>query len=274
MKARLWWIGAALLVLAGACAPLERQVAPPVARLLDTELLALDPFADRLRLSLLLELTNPNPFDLPLVESELRVRLGELTTAAALPRLTLPARGRTRATVRVETGLASAAATAAELVSGRSLPLTMSGRLRVEAFGQGLWLGPYTLLRDRVRLAVALAPPKIEPIAAEVRLGFGTLAFSVRYRAKNVVPVGFVLDGTLLARVGGYRLGEAPIRFELPPAGEREGEFLLEVPLTAVPGAARALSGGAPFELVGRVRLSVPGVIERTYELELSGVAR
>jgi len=25
---------------------------------------------------------------------------------------------------------------------------------------------------------------------------------------------------------------------------------------------------------VGRVRLSVPGVIERTYELELSGVAR
>jgi len=274
MKARLWLLGTALLALAGACAPLKRQVAPPAARLVDAELLALDPFADRMALSLLVELTNPNPFDLPLLESELGVRLGELATTAALPRLTLPARGRARAALEVRTGLASAAGVAAELISGRSLPLVVSGRLRVEAFGQGVWLGPYTLLRDRVRLAVALAPPRIEPIAAEVRLGFGTLEFAVRYRAKNVVPVGFVLDGALLARVAGYRLGEAPIRFELPPAGEREGVFLLRVPLSAVPGAARALSGGAPFELAGRARLLVPGVVERTFDLGLSGVVR
>ncbi len=274
MKVRVWLLGAAVLFLMAACAPLSRQVAPPAARLLDAELVALDPFADRLALDLELELENPNPFDLPLLESELRVKLGDLHTSAALPATTLPARGRERVRVRVETGLAKAATTAAELLGGKRLPLWIQGRLRVEALGQRFWLGPYTLLRDRVQLALALVPPRIEPLSAEVRLGFGTLEFRVRYRAENPLPVGFRLEGGLTAELGDYLLGEAPIALRLPPAGVEEGTFLLQVPLSAVPGAARALSGGAPFRLRGSVRVVVPGVVERTFALDLSGVVR
>ncbi len=271
MKPRVWLLGAGALFLMAACAPMGRQVAPPTARLVGVTLEAIDPFADRFALDLELEFLNPNAFDLPLVASELKVKLGDLRTSAELPAMTLPAGKRARASLRVETSLARSAAVAAELLSGKRLPLWIGGRLRVEVLGAGVWLGPYTLLEDRVKLALALRPPRITPRSAEVRLGVGALEFRVRYRAENPLPVGFLLEGGLVAELGDVRLGEAPIALRLPPAGEEEGTFVLRVPLSAVPGAARSLTGGVPFGLRGTVRLAVPGVLERTFALELAG---
>ena len=274
MRTRLWLLGAAVFFLMAACAPSGRQVAPPAARLVGVEPVAIDPFADRFALDLELELQNPNAFDLPLLASELKVKLGDLHTTARLPAMTLPAGKRARASLRVETSLARSAATAADLLAGKTLPLWIGGRLRVEALGQGIWLGPYTLLEDRVKLALALKPPRITPLSAEVRLGFGTLEFRVRYRAENPLPVGFLVEGGLAAELGKVRLGKAPIALRLPPAGEEAGIFVLRVPLSAVPGAARTFTAGAPFRLQGSVRVAVPGVVERTFALELSGVVR
>ncbi len=271
MKVRVWLLGAAVLFLMAACAPMGRQVALPAARLVGVELVAIDPFADRFALDLELELLNPNAFDLPLLASELKVKLGDLRTSAELPAMTLPAGEKARASLRVETTLARSAATAADLLAGKTLPLWIGGRLRVEALGQGIWLGPYTLLEDRVKLELALRPPRVTPLSAQVRLGFGALEFRVRYRAENPLPVGFLLEGDLVAELGGVRLGEAPIALRLPPAGEEAGAFVLRVPLSAVPGAARSLTGGVPFGLRGTVRLAVPGVLERTFALELAG---
>ncbi len=266
-------LAVAVLVL-GACAPVKNRISTPSARLLGAELLELDPFADRLVLRLDLELTNPNPYELPLLASELRVRLGDLDSRAILPALTLPAQGQARTSVRVEAPVGRSAGTAARLLAGESLPLVLTARLRVDALGQGIWLGPYPLLRDRVRFSVQLAPPEVEPVSAEIALGPGALEFRLRYRARNSLPVGFRVEGSLVARVGGYILGEAPVALRLPPQGEEEGELVLRLPLSALPGAAGALSRGAPYELSGELRVKVPGVLERNFRIRLAGVAR
>jgi len=262
-----------LLLVLGlfACAPRSGELAAPKARLVGSELLAVDPFQDRLAVRLDLELTNPNPFDLPLLESELSARLGDWTTRARLPQVTLAKNGRALVSVVLEGGLYDAAKTAADLLSGRELPVVLTGKLWVNAFGQRLPLGPYVLLQDRVRFDLSLVPPKIKPLKTDVKLGFGTLDFKVRFLAKNPLPVGYKLEGALVAEVAGFRLGEAPLSLNLPPLGEEEGSLGLRVSLLSLPGVVQAIKNGAFYELSGTLRAVIPGVWDKPLRLHLSG---
>ncbi len=275
VKMRRWFLLLGFfLPLLAACAPRLARPAAPVAELAGAELVSIDPFADRFALRLKLRIKNPNPFDLPLLKSELRVRLGDWETAGTLPALTLPAGRRVPATVPVEGGLTPAAGVARAILEGRSLPLVLTGRLQVEALGQKFWLGPVTLLRDRIHLAVRLAPPRVTLRSARLILAPGSLRLSLRYLAENPLPVGFSLSGGLAVRLAGATVGEAPLDLRLPPAGSREQELGLSIPLSAIPGAAQALLGGAPFELSGNLRVEVPGVYAGTLPFVLSGTAR
>ncbi len=266
-----WFLGLLLLLGLFACAPRQGQLAAPKARLLGSELLAVDPFQDRLSLRLQLELSNPNPFDLPLLESELTARLGDWSTRAMLPSLTLPKNGRTQVSLLLEGSLYGAAKTVADLLSGQELPLSLTGKLWVEALGQRMALGPYTLLQDRVRFDLALTPPEIHPLKTEVKLGFGTLTFQVRFLAKNRLPVGYRLEGALLAEVGGFPLGEAPLSLNLPPLGEEEGSLGLTVSLVSLPGIVQAVKNGTDYQLAGTLRAVIPGIWDRPLQIRLAG---
>ena len=272
MKRRgLWLLVIFLLLGLSACAPRTGGIAAPKARLVGSELLGVDPFADRLSVRLDLELANPNPFDLPLLESELTGRLGDWSARAALPSLTLPKGGRVRTSVVLESGLFEAAKTAGALLSGEELPLRLTGKLWVNALGQRVALGPYALLEDRVRFRLDFAPPEIRPLATDVKLGFGTLSFKVRFLAKNPLPVGYRLEGALFAEVGGFRLGEAPIALRLPPRGEEEGSLGVTVSLVSLPGIVQAIKNGTSYELSGTLRAVIPGIWDRPLRIRVAG---
>ncbi len=267
----------AALVLAlflAACAPRLVRPAAPRAELTGIELVTLDPFADRFAVRLRLRVTNPNAFDLPVTGSELTVRLGGWTAKGTLPALTLPAQGVRETAVPVESGLTPAASVARAFFQGRSLPLALTARLRVEALGQRIWLGPYTLLQDRVRLPLRLVPPKLTLRSASVSIGPGQLALKVRFFVENPLPVGFSLKGRLAARVAGSPVGALPLDLRLSPLAREAEEVRLELPLSAIPGAAQALAGGAPFALSGELRAEVPGIYAASLPFELSGSAR
>ena len=264
----------ALLALATSCAPINQGVAFPKARVKETKLVALDPFADEVRVGLLLELNNPNPFPLPLLESELTGRLGTMRAAATLPALTLPAGGSRETWVELRGSLTGALDTAVRLVRGEELPLELSGRLAAEVAGRKLYLGPKTLLRERVRFSLSILPPKIEPLAFKARLSGTELLFSVRYRAKNQTPVGYLAQGELAAKVGGYALGQVPLSLKLPPLGESEGELVLRVSLFSLPAAITRALEGSPVELSGHLKVAIPGVYEALYPIRLVGVLR
>ncbi len=257
-----------------ACAPRLARPAPPTAQLAGVRLVAIDPFADRFALEFRLHIRNPNPYDLPLTESELKVRLGSWTSAATLPALTLPAGRTVAAVVRVESALTPAAGVARAFFEGRTLPLTLTGRLRVEALGRRFWLGPVTLLSDRVQLPLTLAPPRLTLRAADISLEGGRLALTVRFDAENPLPVGFALSGKLQVRVAGMPVGAVPVGLRLPPGATREGQVRVEVALAQVPGAAAALAAGAPFTLSGTLRAEVPGIYAGPLALDLAGRAR
>jgi len=254
------------------CAPQNAVLEPPKAQVAGYELLSIDPFQDRLSVRLDLELWNPNPVELPLLESELTARLGGWTTRAHLPALTLPKSGRTQVSVVLEGGVFEAGKTVADLLSGRELLVMLSGKLWVNAFGRRLALGPYTLVEDRVRFDLRFAPPKIRPLKAELRFGMGTLSFKVRFLAQNPLPVGYKLEGGLVARVGGHRLGEAPLSLDLPPRAEREGSVGISLSLASLGGVVHALRRpGTPYELVGRLEAVIPGIWERPLTIRIQG---
>jgi len=265
---------ASLPLWLAACAPRLVSPAPPTAQLLGVELVAIDPFSDRFALDLRLRLKNPNPYDLPLTGSELKIRLGGWSSAAALPPMTLPAGRAVAAVARVESTLTPAVEVVRAFFEGRTLPLTLSGRLRVEALGRRFWLGPVTLLSDRVRLRLTLVPPRITLRSADLGLDGGKFALTVRFDAENSLPVGFVLTGRLQARVAGVSVGAVPVRLRLPPGATREGRVQVVVALTQVPGAAAALAAGAPFRLSGTLQAEVPGIYASHLAFNLAGQAR
>ena len=263
-----------LSLLLAACAPVGTQVPGPKAKLVGQEVLAVDPFSDRVKLRLDLELQNPHRFEVPLLESTLKVKLGEMVAEGTLPAVTLPPKGSARAPLVVEASLARSARTVAELLAGRELPLVVTGEVWVDAMGRRIAIGPYTLLEDRVRFRVDLRPPEIRPVGAGVRLKGGNLRFEVRLKAKNPTPVGFRVAGDLAAELAGKVVGEIPLRLDLPPRAEREGQVALSVPLSQVPGIVGRLGRGAAFALVGDLRLVVPGVLERTFPVQITGSLR
>ena len=269
---RVLRIAALLVLLLAACSPVSQESYFPKARLVGAELVSLDPFADRLTLKLDLEVKNPNSFDLPILASKLQVKLGELTTGGRLPQMTIPKNQSRRVTMTVDTGIGSAARTVARLVSGEELPLVITGSIQV---GQGsfkTWLGPATLLSDRVKLDLSWRPPEVELLGARANLGFGKLEIAIRYRVKNPMPVGFVWQGKLSAQVGSARVGDLPVDLRLPPAGTSEGELKFSLSLADLPGVASALASGLPFELVGDLKAKIPGVWENTLPFDLVGL--
>ncbi len=269
---RRWMLGLALLALVlGACAPRLLAPTPPGARLGNAELVSVDPFADELTLRLDLVLTNPNAFDLPLLDSELTVKLGALTARARLPRMTLPAGGEAPASVLVTFPLTRSADTARRLLDGEALPLTLTARVRVEAMGVRLWLGPYVLLRDRVQLSFRLRPPRIAIQGVELNIAGGELALTLVLRVDNGLPVGFLLDASGQVMLAGEALGSLPLELRLRPRASELSRLTLRVPLYRVPGIVARARSGAPLVVRGRITLELPGVLRRGFDLELTG---
>ncbi len=269
---RRWTIGLGLLALVlAACAPRLVTPQPPKAELTGVELVRVDPFADVLELRLDLALKNPNAFDLPLLDSELTVKLGALEARARLPRMTLPAGGEAPASIRVTLPLSRAPDTARRLINGEALPLTITARVRVEAMGMRFWLGPYVLLRDRVQLSFRLTPPRIALQGVELNLSGGELALTLVLRVDNDLPVGFLLAGAGQVELAGEPLGTLPLELRLPPRGSELSRLTLRVPLYRIPGIVARARSGAPLALRGRITLALPGVLSRSFALELTG---
>lgn len=263
------------LVLA-ACVPGVKKPEPPQARVEGFDLISVDPFSGEARFALRLRLTNPNAFELPLLESQLALTFDRARLPFDLPAVTLPPAGFEVVETRLTVPLAESAEGVGKLLRGEAVRLRVDGRVRVQAGPVPLDLGPFTLLDENVRVDLRFALPRfaIDPAQSRLRIRGATLEVAVGFQVTNPNPIGFYLRGPLGLVIGGSPVAEAVLDVPLRPRQSGSGVLTFRVDLARVPGAAAALVTGLPVELSGAVRAEVPGVWQTLLDVAFAGRVR
>ena len=275
MRKTVAWLAVLALVLA-ACVPGVKKPEPPQARVEGFDLIGVDPFSGEARFALRLRLSNPNAFELPLLESQLALTFDRARLPFDLPAVTLPPAGFERVETRITVPLAESAEGVGKLLRGEAVRLRVDGRVRVQAGPVPLDLGPFTLLDENVRVDLRFTLPRftIDPGQSRLRLGGGALEVVVGFQITNPNPIGFYLRGPLGLVIGGNTVAEAVLDVPLRPRQSGSGVLTFRVDLARVPGAAAALVTGLPVELSGAVRAEVPGVWQTLLDVAFAGRVR
>lgn len=274
-KKLLLGLGLLALVLA-ACVPGVQKPEPPQARVEGFDLISVDPFSGEARFALRLRLTNPNAFELPLLESQLALTFDRARLPFDLPAVTLPPAGFEVVETRLTVPLAESAEGVGKLLGGEAVRLRVDGKVRVQAGPVPLDLGPFTLLDETVRVDLRFALPRfeIDPAQSRLQIRGSALEVVVGFRVTNPNPIGFYLRGPLGLVIGGNTVAEAALDVPLRPRQSGSGVLAFRVDLARVPGAAAALVTGLPVELSGGVRAEVPGVWETLLDVAFGGRVR
>ncbi len=275
MKKTVWMLVGLVLVLA-ACVPGVQKPEPPQARVESFDLVSVDPFSGEARFALRLRLTNPNAFELPLLESRLTLHFDRARLPFDLPAVTLPAAGFEIVPTTLVVPLADTAEGVGRLLAGDPVRLRITGRVRAEVGPVPVELGPFTLLDQTVQIDLRFAAPRFEldPGQSRLSLSGGRLEVVVGFRVANPNPVGFYLRGPLGLVVGGRTVAEAELDLPLHPRQSSGGQLVFRVNLSEVPGAAAAVVSGLRLQLSGAVRAEVPGVWEQLLEVAFGGRVR
>ncbi|WP_456444789.1 hypothetical protein [Oceanithermus sp.] len=275
MRKTVAWLAVLALVLA-ACVPGVKKPEPPQARVEGFDLIGVDPFSGEARFALRLRLSNPNAFELPLLESQLALTFDRARLPFDLPAVTLPPAGFERVETRITVPLAESAEGVGKLLRGEAVRLRVDGRVRVQAGPVPLDLGPFTLLDENVRVDLRFTLPRftIDPVQSRLRLRGGALEVVVGFQITNPNPIGFYLRGPLGLVIGGNTVAEAVLDVPLRPHQSGSGVLAFRVDLARVPGAAAALVTGLPVELSGAVRAEVPGVWQTLLDVAFAGRVR
>ncbi|WP_456414582.1 hypothetical protein [Oceanithermus profundus] len=267
---------AVLALVLAACVPGVKKPEPPQARVEGFDLISVDPFSGEARFALRLRLTNPNAFELPLLESQLALTFDRARLPFDLPAVTLPPAGFEVVETRLTVPLAESAEGVGKLLGGEAVRLRVDGRVRVQAGPVPLDLGPFTLLDENVRVDLRFALPRftIDPAQSRLRIRDATLEVVVGFQVTNPNPIGFYLRGPLGLVIGGNAVAEAVLDVPLRPRQSGSGVLAFRVDLASVPGAAAALVTGLPVELSGAVRAEVPGVWQTLLDVAFAGRVR
>ncbi|WP_148229272.1 LEA type 2 family protein [Oceanithermus profundus] len=267
---------AVLALVLAACVPGVKKPEPPQARVEGFDLISVDPFSGEARFALRLRLTNPNAFELPLLESQLALTFDRARLPFDLPAVTLPPAGFEVVETRLTVPLAESAEGVGKLLGGEAVRLRVDGRVRVQAGPVPLDLGPFTLLDENVRVDLRFALPRftIDPAQSRLRIRDATLEVVVGFQVTNPNPIGFYLRGPLGLVIGGNTVAEAVLDVPLRPRQSGSGVLAFRVDLARVPGAAAALVTGLPVELSGAVRAEVPGVWQTLLDVAFAGRVR
>jgi len=267
---------AVLALVLAACVPGVKKPEPPQARVEGFDLISVDPFSGEARFALRLRVTNPNAFELPLLESRLALTFDRARLPFDLPAVTLPPAGFEVVETRVTVPLTESAEGVGKLLRGEAVRLRVDGRVRVQVGPVPLDLGPFTLFDETVRVDLRFAWPRFEldPQQSRLSLSGGRLEVVVGFRVANPNPVGFYLRGPVALRVGGRSVAEAALDMPLRPRQTGSGALAFRVDLAQVPGAAAALVSGLPVELAGAVRAEVPGVWQTLLDVAFGGRVR
>lgn len=267
---------AVLTFVLAACVPGVKKPEPPQARVEGFDLISVDPFSGEARFSLRLRLSNPNAFELPLLESQLALTFDRARLPFDLPAVTLPPSGFERVQTRVTVPLAGSAEGVGKLLRGEAVRLRVDGRVRVQAGPVPLDLGPFTLLDENVRVDLRFTLPRFTIDAGQSRLRIrgGTLEVVVGFQITNPNPIGFYLRGPLDLMINGNTVAEAAFDVPLRPRQSGSGVLAFRVDLSRVSGAAAALVTGLPIELSGAVRAEVPEVWQVLLDVAFAGRVR
>ncbi len=276
MKKKLL-VGLSLLaLLLVACVPGAKKPEPPQARVEGFDLISVDPFSGEAQFALRLRLTNPNTFELPLLESQLALTFDRARLPFDLPAVTLPPAGFEVVDTRLTVPLAESAEGVGKLLRGEAVRIRVDGKVRVKVGPVPLDLGPFTLLDETVRVNLRFALPRfeIDPAQSRLQISGSALEVIVGFRVTNPNPIGFYLRGPLGLVIGGRTVAEAVLDVPLRPRQSGSGMLAFRVNLAEVPGAAAALVTGLPVELSGGVRAEVPGVWQMLLDVVFGGRIR
>jgi len=264
-----------LLLVLAACVPTQKPV-PPQARVEGFQLISVDPFADEARFALRLRVSNPNAFELPMLESRLTLHFGAASLPFDLPAVTLPPSGFEIVDAELRVPLGATAQEVGHLLSGEPVRLRITGTVKASLGPVPLSLGPMTLLDEDVRVDLRFATPRFEivPERSRLTLSGSVVEVVVGFQALNPNPVGFYLRGPFQLVVGGRSVAETSLDLPLRPRQAGAGELRFRVNLTEIPGAAAALVTGLPVELRGGLKAEVPGVWSQLLDVFFGGRVR
>ena len=269
-------LGLILLLALSACLPRMQQPAPPQAQVQNFQLISLDPFTGRADFQLDLKISNPNAFDLPLLESTLTLYFDDASIPFDLPEMTIRAAGFEVVPTRISVPLAEATAGLAKLLRGGPVRLRISGRSKVNVGPLPINIGPYTLLDQTVRLELSFAMPtfKLLPGQSSLSLSGGTLEVAVAFQVTNTNPIGFYLRGPVALVIGGRQVASAGLDVPLRPRQSSTGRLVFRLGLSEVPGAAAGLVAGLQLEVRGGLKAEIPGLWQQGLELLMGGRVR
>ncbi len=264
-----------VLVLAG-CIPGVQKPEPPQARVEGFDVVSVDPFSGKAQFALKMRISNPNSFELPLVASQLTLHFGNARLPFDLPAMTLPPAGFKMMNVKLTVPLAKTADAVGRLISGDSVRMRITGRVKVQVGPVPVELGPFTLLDETVRVNLQFAIPrfKLDPNQSRLRISGTNLEVIIGFRVSNPNPIGFYLRGPVGLVIGGDTVADAVLDLPLRPRESGSGMLAFRVNLTKVPGAATALVTGLPVELSGGVRAEIPGVWQMLLDVFFGGRVR
>jgi len=253
-----------------------QQPAPPQAQVQNFQLISLDPFTGRADFQLDLKISNPNAFDLPLLESTLTLYFDDASIPFDLPEMTIRAAGFEVVPTRISVPLAEATAGLAKLLRGGPVRLRISGRSKVNVGPLPINIGPYTLLDQTVRLELSFAMPtfKLLPGQSSLSLSGGTLEVAVAFQVTNTNPIGFYLRGPVALVIGGRQVASAGLDVPLRPRQSSTGRLVFRLGLSEVPGAAAGLVAGLQLEVRGGLKAEIPGLWQQGLELLMGGRVR
>lgn len=275
-KAR--WVGgiAVLLVLLAGCLPRMQEPLPPRAQVQNFQLLSVDPFADSAKFALDLKVSNPNAFDLPLLESTLTLYFGDARIPFDLPQMTIPAAGFEIVPTQITVPLAASAREVQKLLAGETIRIRITGKMKAKVGPVPITLGPFTLLDENVKIDLKFAVPSFEISTrnSSLALAGSQLKVNVAFRVTNPNPIGFYLRGPLELVIAGRPVARASIDMPLRPRQSGAGEITFAVNLAEVPGAATAVLAGLQVEVRGGVKAEIPGVWQQVLDIFLGGQIR
>ncbi|WP_457638245.1 LEA type 2 family protein [Oceanithermus sp.] len=256
--------------------PRLQEPLPPRAQVQNFQLLSVDPFADTATFSLDLKISNPNTFDLPLLESTLTLYFGEAKVPVDLPQMTIPASGFQVVPTRVSVPLKASAVEVQKLLAGEKVRVRITGRMKAKLGPVPLTLGPFTLLDENVSVNLRFATPsfKILPEQSSLSLSGSQLRVTVGFQVTNPNPLGFYLRGPVELVVGGKPLARVALDMPLRPRQSGNGELVFAVNLADVPGAATAVLAGLQIEVRGGVKAEIPGIWQQALDFLLGGRIR
>jgi len=276
MKKARWLLGLVLLALLAGCLPGVQEPLPPKAQVKDFRLLSVDPFSDSAEFEMDLNISNPNGFELPLLDSTMTLYFGQAQLPFELPAMTIPAGGSQVITTRITVPMTATAKEVQNLLAGEAVRVRITGKVRAELGPVPLDLGPFTLLDQNVKINLSFAVPSFKLLTdqSQLSLSGSQLRIKIGFQVTNPNPLGFYLRGPVELLVSGKPVAATEVDVPLRPRQSSVGTLEFAVNLTQIPGAATAVLSGLQVEVRGGIKAEIPGIWQQALDLLLGGKIR